>query len=159
MRLIMPRWLVVCEILLLLAGLIVLVYKAANRVLPFPVEAARQLRSTQKAPPRPTILDYYRKYPDRYIRLENESWVLNRDSHSAYHDFSLRNLATVPYTDIVVRITYEGAAGKTLRTYDLKIQGVLQAQATREIKKVKVNDVPEATQNAVATLLKARVPE
>jgi len=159
MRLIMPRWLVVLEIVLLIAALTVLAYKAATRILPLPVEAVRQKRITQKAPARPTILDYYRKYPDRYIRIDNESWLLNRETRAASHNFTLRNLAIVAYTEIVVRITYEGAGGKILLTHDIKIQGALQGQSAREFKKVKVNGIPELTQNAVATIAKARVLE
>jgi hypothetical protein len=158
MRLIMPRLLVAFEIVILLAVLSVLAYKAATRVLPLPVDAVQKKPVAKKAP-QPTILDYYRKYPDRYIRVENESWVLNDDANTAIHSFSLRNLATVPYTEIEVRITYEGAGGKTLLTHDIKIQGALQGQATREFKYLKVSGVSTATRNAVVAVTKARVLE
>jgi hypothetical protein len=159
MRLIMPKWLVVLEIMLLVAGLTVLGYKAATRILPFPVEAMRQKRITQKPPAQPTIVDYYRKYPDRYIRIENESWLLDPKTHAAIHKFTLRNLAIVAYADIVVRITYEGAGSKIILTHDIKIQGALQGQSVREFKNVNVNGIPESTRNAVATIAKARIVE
>jgi hypothetical protein len=157
MRLVMPRWLLFLEGVLLMGALVVLAYKAATRVLPLPAESIRQLRMTQKRPVQPTILDYYRMYPDRYIRVENEIWKFDRDTKVASHSFSLRNLATVAYSDIEIRISYEAADGKVVLTRDIKIQGVLNAQETREFKGMKVTAVPESTKNALITLTKGRM--
>jgi hypothetical protein len=153
----MPRWLLALEAVLFVGALGVLAYKAAMWIRPLPVQAVQQKRVSQKPPAQPTIIDYYRKYPDRYIRVENEVWRLDRDAKAASHSFSLRNLAVVAYADIEVRISYGSADGKVIKTFDMKIQGPLQGQATREFKSIKVPNVPLATKDAVITVLKGRI--
>ncbi len=155
MRLKSPRWLLILEAVLLLGSLLVLAYKAATRVLPLPLDRIGQKRGYPKPPPRPTILDYYRQYPDRYIRVENESWQIDTGSQVATHSFSLRNLATVAYKEIEVRFTYESPNGKTLLTRDIKIAGQLQAQGTMSVKKIKVTGVPATAKVSVLVVAKA----
>jgi hypothetical protein len=150
-----PRWLWILEGLLLLGSLTVLAYKAATRVLPLPAIRIEQKRGKPKAYAGPTILDYYRLYPDRYIRVENESWSLNDKNRIATHTFSLRNLATVPYTEILVRFIYESANGTMLLTRDVKIPGLLQAQGTMSLKRIQVTGVPVATKTAVVVVARA----
>lgn len=155
MRLKSPRWLLYLEAVLLFGSLLVLAYKAATRILPLPLDRVEQKRGYRKPAPGPTILDYYRQYPDRYIRVDNETWVLDPGTKVAFHSFSLRNLATVAYKEVEVRFTYESAGGKTLLTRDLKIPGQLQAQGTMSLKKIKVTGVPVATKSAVLVVAKA----
>lgn len=155
MRFMAPRWLLCLEAVLLLGALMVLAYKAVTRVLPLPLDRIEQKRGFQKPAPQPTILDYYRQYPDRYIRVDDESWQYDPGSQTASHSFTLRNLATIPYKEIQVRFTYESSAGKTLLTRDVKVPGVLQAQGTLSIKKIKVTGVPAATKSAVTAVAKA----
>ncbi|MBZ5497363.1 MAG: hypothetical protein LAP85_13250 [Acidobacteriia bacterium] len=155
MRIKAPRWLLILEALLLSGALLVLAYKAATRVLPLPLYGIEQKRGFQKPAARPTILDYYRQYPDRYIRVDNESWQCDKDSRIALHSFTLRNLATVAYKEIEVRFTYESASGKTLLTRDVKIPSMLQAQGTLSLKKIKVTGVPADTKTAVTSVSKA----
>jgi hypothetical protein len=155
MRLKTPRWLLFLEGFLLLGSLTVLAYKAATWVTSFPEVRLEQKRPSPKAYARPTILDYYRQYPDRYIRVENESWHLDNKTGIAIHNFSLRNLATVPYQEIVARIAYESADGKALLTRDIQIPGVLPSQETVSLKKIKVTGVPAATGTATVTVVKA----
>jgi hypothetical protein len=155
MRLKPPRWLLILEAILLLGSVTVLAYKAATRVLPLPAVRIEQKRGYQKPAPGPTILDYYRQYPDRYIRVEDESWQFNPDTQVALHSFSLRNLATVAYKEIEIRFTYESPDGKTLLARDMKIPGLLQAQGTMSLKKMKVSGVPAATKSAIVVVAKA----
>lgn len=155
MRLKTPRWLLLLEGFLLLGSLTVLAYKAATWVTSFPEVRLEPKRPSPKPFTRPTILDYYRQYPDRYIRVENESWHFNDKTGIAIHDFALRNLATVPYKEIVVRIAYESADGKALLTRDVKIPGVLPSQETMSLKKIQVTRVPAATGTAMVTVAKA----
>ena len=155
-----PRWpiferrLIITEVVLLVISLLIVAYEAATRVQPLPVNRILQKRGYQK-PAGPTILDYYRQYPDRYIRVENESWQLNSSTQEAIHSFTLRNLATVAYKEIVVRFTYESAAGKTLLTREVKIPGQIQAQGKMNLKNIKITGVPAATGSAVLVVAKA----
>ncbi len=155
MRLKSPRWLLILEAILLLGSLLVLAYKAATRILPLPLDRIEQKRGYQKPAPGPTILDYYRRYPDRYIRVENESWQFDPRTLVATHSFSLRNLATVAYKEIEVRFTYESPSGKILLTRDIKIPRQLQAQGTMSLKMIKVTGVPATTKSAVLVVAKA----
>ncbi len=155
MRFHTPRWLLILEAVLLFCSLLVMAYKAATRALPLPVDRMEQKRGYQKPRQGPTILDYYRQYPDRYIRVEDESWLLDPGSQVATHSFSLRNLATVAYKEIEVRFTYEAANGKTLISRNMKIPGQLQAQGTMKLKNIKVTGVPAATKSSVLVVARA----
>jgi hypothetical protein len=155
MRIRTPRWLLLLEALLLLGAIVIVAYKAATRVLPLPVDRVVQKRGMQKPASGPTIMDYYRQYPDRYIRVDDETWTYNANAQVAVHSFTLRNLATVAYKEIEVRFTYESAGGKTLLTRDVKIPGVVLAQGTLSIRFFKVAGVPVAPKYAVTTVSKA----
>jgi len=153
----MPKWLLILEALLLLGSLLVLAYKAAMWVRPMPPIVIQMKRTNPKSPAAPTILDYYRQYPDRYIRVENESWELNPGRQVAFHSFTLRNLATVAYYGIEVQITYESAAGKVLFTRDIPIPESLPAQGTLHPKRIQVRGVPAATRTAVVMVARAQM--
>ncbi len=156
---IFERRVIVIEVVLLLISLMIVAYKAATRVLPLPVNRIEQKRGVQEPYSGPTILDYYRQYPDRYIRVENESWQLNSRAQEALHSFTLRNLATVAYKEIVVRFTYDSAAGKTLLTREVKIPGQIQSQGMMNLKNIKVTGIPAATGSAVLVVAKALMIE
>jgi hypothetical protein len=152
----MPRWLVILEILLFLGALVVLAYKAAIRVRPMPPIVIESRSAAPRSAP-PTILDYYRQYPDRYIRVEDETWVLNRGAQSALHSFTLRNLATVAYNGIEIRITYENAAGQVLATRDVPIPEQTPAQGSVRLERINVSGVPPAATTAVVTVARAQM--
>lgn len=152
-----PRWLWILEGMLLVASLAVLGYKAAMWVAPLPPVRIELKPDRPKAAARPTIMDYYHQYPDRYIRVENETWEFNTDSQIATHSFSLRNLATVAYQDIEVRFTYENGSGTVLLVRDVKIPGILKAQDGMSVRKIRVAGVPFATRTVVAVVAKAVV--
>jgi hypothetical protein len=155
MRLKTPRWLLLLEALLLLGALLALAYKAATRVLPFPVERAEQLRQSKKPDPQAQLLEYYRKYPDRYIRIVDESWMYDPVSRTATHSFTLRNLARIAYTEIEVRFDYESSGGGKPITRTVKIQGSLAASGTKVVKGLKVKDVPPGIKSVLTTVAKA----
>jgi hypothetical protein len=150
-----PRWLLLLEAVLLLGALIILAYKAATRVLPLPTEKVEQGRRQGRPDPQTQLLQYYFKYPDRYLRIANEHWQFNPVSRMAYHSFTIRNIATLAYTDIEVTLTYEGSDGKILLASTRKIPGVIAAFKTLEVKQIKVPGVPKAAANAVITIAKA----
>jgi len=155
MRLKAPRWLLFLEALMLSGALLALAYKAATRVLPLPVERVEQVRQSKRPDPQAQLMEYYRKYPDRYIRVVDESWVYDRASRTATHYFTLRNLAMIAYTAIEVRFDYESSAGSKLETRTVKIQGSLAASGTRVFKGIKVKDVPAGIKSVVTTVAKA----
>jgi hypothetical protein len=147
------------ETLLLLGALLVLAYKAATRVLPFPIERVEQVRQSKRPDPQTQLLEYYRKYPDRYIRVVDESWLYDLASRIATHSFTLRNLARIAYTAIEIRFDYESSSGSTLETRTVKIQGSLAASGTRVVKGIKVKDVPAGIKSVVTTVTKALIAQ
>jgi hypothetical protein len=157
MRLKAPRWVLFLEAMLLLSVVAVFAYRAATKVHPIPVEAVAQARRLPAPDPWAKLLEYYRQYPDRYIRVDNETWQYNINTLVAVHSFTLRNLATVPYTAIEVRFEYMSASGKTLLTRTVKIPGTLAAMGAIAVKKITIKDVPSATKSVVTTAAKATV--
>jgi hypothetical protein len=126
------------------------------RVPPLPPEAVEQNRLSRKLSPQEQILQYYREYPERYIRVFKETWQYDQNSGKSFHSFSLRNSATVPYHEIEVRLTYQ-ASGKTLLTKTVKVPGVLAPGGTMEVKKIEVKQVPSASQSVLIVVAKASV--
>jgi hypothetical protein len=122
---------------------------------PFPAPE-EQRRSPQKVDAAAQILEYYRKYPDRYIRLSEESWQYSEKSRCAYHSFTLRNTATLPYYGIEVRISYQTSHGKELKSEVVKIEGALPALGKLAVRDIKVRQVPPAAK-AVTAIVKAVV--
>ncbi len=152
-----PRWLLILEGMLLLVSLAVLAYKAATRVLPLPVDKIEQQRSYKKPDYQTQILKNYTQYPDRYLRIIDERWTYDPGTQAAYHSFSLRNIATLGYTDIEVSFTYEGPDGKELLKRTAKIPGVLAASKTTEVKRLKISGVPRSVSNVVTSVSKAAI--
>jgi hypothetical protein len=150
-----PRWLWMLEGMLLLGALLVLAYKAMIWVAPMPKVTIPVKQARQKFAAAPTIMDYFRQFPDRYIRVENELWVWR--NKSAVHSFTLRNLATVPYNAIEVRFSYESQTGEVLLTREVEIPGVLESQGTMKINNIEIQGVPAAAKIAIVEVARARM--
>ena len=158
MRVKSPRWLLLLEGLLLAVALLVLAYKAAMWVQPLPAKAVEQARTSQKRPDAATqLLEYYRQYPDRYIRVSDEVWSYDPGIRVAVHSFTLRNIATLPYAAIEVRFSYESANGKELLARTVKIAGLLAPFTTMSVKKIKITGVPDTSKSVTITVAKAVV--
>jgi hypothetical protein len=127
------------------------------RIPPLPLDAVEQRRLAQKPSPQAQLLAYYRDYPDRYIRISKESWRYLQGTRTAYHSFTLRNIATVPYNAIEVRLSYQDSDGKTLQTQTVKIPGVLAAGGTMEVKDIAVKRVPAASERVLVGLARALI--
>ncbi len=127
------------------------------RVPSLPTDQVAQMRAARRLSPQEQILQYYRDYPDRYIRVSRESWKYEENSRKAFHTFTLRNTATVPYHDIEVSFTYQGTGGKTLMTHTVKIAGALAPLETREIKGIEVKKVPTASRSVLVVVARALI--
>ncbi len=150
-----PRYFLVSGGVGLLLSVILFSY---YRIPNLPADYIEQKRQSQKLSPQEQILQYYREYPDRYIRVFKVTWQYEQFSKKSFHSFSLRNSATVPYQEIEVSISYQ-ADGKTLQTQNVKIPGVLGPGGTMEVKKIEVKGVPSASQDALITVSKATALE
>ena len=126
------------------------------RIPSLPADYVEQQRQLQRLSPQEQILQYYREYPERYIRVFKETWTYERTSKRSFHSFSLRNSATVSYHAIEMSFTYQ-AGGKTLQTQTLKIPGVLAPGATMEVNKIEVKGVPAASQSVLIVVTKASI--
>jgi hypothetical protein len=157
MQLKAPRWLLVLEGILFFGGLLVLAYNAAVWIPPLPVESVAQTRSMKKPDRQAQLMGYYREYPDRYLRITDETWLYDPVSRTALHSFSIRNIATAAYGSIEVTFSYQTSTGKVLLTRTVKIAGPVAASATLEIKRLKVTGVPVTTKTVVTTVAKALV--
>jgi hypothetical protein len=102
-------------------------------------------------------LNYYRQYPDRYIRISDENWKLDDISHNASHSFTLKNTAGVAYSGIELRVNYLSAGGKKLQSQILKIPGILAAYGTRKVRDLKARNVPAESDQALLTVSKALI--
>jgi hypothetical protein len=135
-------------VLLLALGIMVCVFE---------VDSAGQIRLPRRPDPQTQLLNNYRKYPDRYIRISNEAWRYNNKSHIAFHSFTLKNIAGVAYAEIEIRLKYLSADGKTLQSQVLKIPGILAAYQTKKINELKVRNAPEESDQVLATIEKASI--
>ncbi len=126
------------------------------RIPSLPAGAVEQKRAAQKLSPQEQILQYYRDYPERYIRVFKETWLYDQNSGRSFHSFSLRNSATVSYHAIEVSLSYQ-AGGKTLLVQTVKIPGILSPGGTMEVKKIEVKRVPAASQSVLIAVSKALV--
>jgi hypothetical protein len=119
------------------------------------VSIAAQTRA-RKAPDTQTqLLNNYRNYADRYIRISDEKWKYDDVAQIATHSFSLKNTAGVAYSEIELRVNYLSPAGKALKSSTIKIPGVLPAYQTKKFKDLRVEKVPEASDQAVLAVTKA----
>ncbi len=150
-----PRWLLVLEAALLTGAILILAYKALMWVQP--LSGLEQTPHARRIDPQTQILTYYRQYPDRYIRISKETWKYEQNSRTAFHSFTLKNSATVPYKEIEIRFNYESSAGKLLYTQIVKIEGILGALETMKCEKITIKNVPPAATNVVLSVAKARM--
>jgi hypothetical protein len=118
---------------------------------------AAQVRPRKGLDPQTQLLNNYRKYVDRYIRISDETWKYNDTSLSATHSFSIKNIAGVAYSDIELRVNYMNASGKSLQTSVLKIPGTLAAYTSKKFANLKVQKVPRECDQAVLTVTKATI--
>jgi hypothetical protein len=122
--------------------------------------APAQLRAEQRPMPGPSpsaqLFGYYRKYPERYLRISEQSWKFNPLDRSALHSFTLRNLAIVPYYYIRVRFTYQDSSGKTRGS---QVVQVLEGLAALRAKRVnaRVKSVPSEAAQVLVSIETARV--
>jgi hypothetical protein len=149
-----PRWLLISEAVLVLCAILVVAYKALMWISPLPVD---QTPIWKRKSPEAQVRDYYHQYPEGYIRISNETWQLDPLSGTAFHSFTLKNNARVPYSEIEIRFSYESSSGKTLQSQVVKIPGRLAPLGTLEAKRVPVKDVPAGTARALMSVAKATV--
>ncbi len=146
------------HLMLLLDGLVLLgailfsAYAISTRLLPM-----GHLEQRRKIDPAAQILQYYRQYPERYIRVSKETWKYDGVSRTASHALTLTNSATVGYHLIDLRFSYETAKGKVLHSQVVTIQGILAPGATMDVRKINVKNVPDAAESVVVTVAKAMV--
>ena len=122
--------------------------------------AAGQTRPLpQRIDPSKKVLEYYRQYPDRYIRISEESWKTDsaRGNTSAVtHSFTLKNNATITYAAIEVRFDYQTASGKSLQTKTVVLKEALGPLARKKFN-VTVKNVPEKAEKVITAVTKAFV--
>ncbi len=150
-----PRWLLTLEAILLLGAILGLAYKAALWIQP--LSGLDQTPHGRKIDPQTQILQYYRQFPDRYIRVTKETWQYVDVSRTAFHSFTLKNSATVAYQEIEIRFSYESSGGKVLNAQVIKMPGILAGLGTLRFEKFKVKNVPNSAINAVLTVVNARM--
>ena len=151
-----PRPLLILEAVLLLAAVLFTVYKIFMRVPPLPVSVVLETRN-RKPDAKAQIMEYYRKYPERYIRIADDSWSYHPVPRIASHSLKVRNTAAVTYTSVRLRFTYESAGGEVLKSEAVTLPGRLGALRTIELKKLEVRGVPAAAWRVTAIVEKASV--
>jgi hypothetical protein len=151
----MPRWLLVLEGLLVVAALVVIAYKLATRVRPLGEVVVEQY--PRNADPQVRAQEYFAEYPERYLRIGDESWRYAQGSGIAFHSFTIRNSATVSYRDIEVRFVYRSSTGEDLRTREVPIEQGIAPGAVLKVASLKVTDVPAHADSVVASVAKAVV--
>lgn len=126
------------------------------RIPPLPPDLVTQKRQARMLTPQEQILQYYREYPERYIRVFDETWLYDVNTGKSFHSFSLRNTATVSYHSIEVTFSYQ-AGGKSLLTKTVKVPGVLAPGGTMRVKKIEVKQVPAASRSVLIGVSKALI--
>ena len=149
-----PRPLLIFEAVLLLSAILLVAYKWSTRILPLPID---QAKTWKKKSPEAQIQDYYRQYPESYIRISKETWQFDPGNRTAFHSFTLKNTAGVSYSEVEIRFSYQSANEKTIQTRVVKIPGTLPAQGTRDVKRIKVTDLPAASAHVLMSVAKASV--
>ncbi len=102
------------------------------------------------------LFGYYRRYPERYLRISEQSWRYDPIRHSASHSFTLSNFATAPYYYIKVRFTYQDSNGKTLHSRVVQVLEGIAAVRKKQIK-VEVKGVPHQATQVVVGIESARI--
>jgi hypothetical protein len=115
----------------------------------------QQSRQTGRNDPQAQLISNYQKFPERYIRIHDESWRYDEKIHSAFHSFALRNSAGIAYSDVEIRFDYLDAKGKTMQSQSLKIPGFLKAYEVKKLKDLQVKKVPKDSEQVTITVIKA----
>ncbi|NWG13438.1 MAG: hypothetical protein HXY20_07900 [Acidobacteria bacterium] len=122
-----------------------------------PGEAVSQSWQLRRLDPQTQLLEYYRQYPDRYIRVSKESWKYEERSRTALHSFTLRNTASVRYCDVELSFNYLTPGGKVLHIEQVKLPNPLEALRSVDIFQLKVKKVPGGAETAVVRVAKALI--
>jgi hypothetical protein len=150
-----PRWLLILEAVLLLGALLLLGYKALMWI--GPLGNLDQTPHARKIDPQTQILQYYRQYPERYLVVVKDTWQYADATRTAYHNFTIKNSATVAYQGIEVRFEYQSSSKKVLYTQVVKLPGTIAALGLRKIENMPVKNVPAAATIAVLSVAVAQV--
>jgi hypothetical protein len=116
-----------------------------------------QSRTAHRPDAQTQLLEYYRRYPDRYILVANQTWNYDYVVRGAFHSLTLRNTAGVGYCDIEVSFNYQAAGGKSMQTQVVKVQGILEAYQKLDVRRVKVKGAPERADTVLVRVVKATV--
>jgi hypothetical protein len=119
--------------------------------------AVSQQRRPPRLDPSAQLLQYYRQFPERYIRITDSKWEHSAASHEASHSLSLLNTATVSYCALELRITYQTEKGTSLCTRSLKLPGTLAPFKKTALKYLTVKNVQGSPDSAVVEIAKAVV--
>jgi len=123
----------------------------------FASDGATQARLPQRPDPQAQLISNYSLYPDRYIRISKEAWKYDEAAHCALHSFEMKNIAGVAYSGIEIRLIYQRADGKVLRSQVAKIPGILAAYELRKIRDLKVSNVPAGSDQVLVSVTKATI--
>lgn len=106
--------------------------------------------------PSAQLFGYYRKYPERYLRISEHSWKYDRLRRSAAHSFTLSNVATLPYYYVRVRFTYQASSGKALQSRVVQVLEGIAALGKKQIR-AEVKGVPDEAEQVVVSIESARI--
>jgi hypothetical protein len=116
-----------------------------------------QSRASRRPDPHAQLLDYYRRYPDRYIQVSKQTWKYDFVARVAIHSFTLRNTASVGYCDIEVSFEYQAAGGKSMQKQVVKVPGILEALQKLDVRRVKVKGAPDSAETVLVSVTRATV--
>jgi len=119
--------------------------------------AAEAEQAGRKPDPQTQLLNNYRKYPDRYIRLSGETYRYDESTRTAFHSFTLKNSAGAAYAGIEIRASYLDDGGKSLQSQIIKIPGSLSPYQIKKFKNLKVKNVPAAGSQALLAVATATI--
>ena len=105
-----------------------------------PAQAPARNRTPRPEDVQAQLLNYYRQYPDRYLRVEKHTWILDPKSHISYHTLTLRNNAGVAYGDIEICFSFQTEDGKTRGTQTVKISGRVAPYQTFSVSRLPVKN-------------------
>jgi hypothetical protein len=114
----------------------------------------------QRPVPGPTPAEqqfaYYRRYPDRYLRISDHTWKYDTVRGFAVHSMTLKNVATLPYYYVQMRFTYLSASGRTIHSQVVQALEGIAAVSQKKIQ-VKVKGAPIEPEQVVVTIESARI--